>query len=209
MALSPMISGLLEALIFRKRLSLPYILGVLLAFGGVALVVLNRPGAGWSGVALGDLLVLASITSFACGGVIVQRLARNSSPLAIGSFLHVLGALLLALHAGTSVDDPLPALGELSAWGWTLCLFSGVLATALGAVIWGRGIAMLGIAQAAIYLSWIPVFGVGFAAWLLDEPLTVWHFAGVVAVLIGTLLSCWRGTALPVADQRRSVVDRG
>jgi drug/metabolite transporter (DMT)-like permease len=139
----------------------------------------------------------------------VQRLARNSSPLAIGSFLHVLGALLLALHAGTSVDDPLPALGELSAWGWTLCLFSGVLATALGAVIWGRGIAMLGIAQAAIYLSWIPVFGVGFAAWLLDEPLTVWHFAGVVAVLIGTLLSCWRGTALPVADQRRSVVDRG
>lgn len=208
MALSPMIYGLLEALIFRKRLSLPYALGVLLAFGGVALVVLNRPGAGWSGVALGDLLVLASITSFACDGVIVQRLERNSSPLAIGSFLHVLGALLLAFQAGTSVDDPLPALRELSVWGWALCLFSGVLATALGAVIWGRGIAMLGIAQAAIYLSWVPVFGVWFAAWLLDETLTIWHFAGVVAVLIGTLLSSWRVSVLPATDRRKAVVDR-
>ena len=194
MALSPMISGLLEALIFRKRLTLSYSAGVLLAFAGVALVILNRPGAGWSGVALGDLLVLTSISSFAGGGVIVQRLARDSSPLAISSFLHALGALLLVLHASIAVDDPLPALLDLSGWGWGLCLFSGVVATAFGAVIWGRGIAMLGIGQAAVYLSWVPVFGVGFAAWLLDEPLTPWHILGVVAVLAGTVLSTARGS---------------
>ncbi|MNE05799.1 putative amino-acid metabolite efflux pump [compost metagenome] len=195
MALSPMISGLLEAMIFRKRLTVPYMAGVLLAFGGVALVILNRPGAGWSGVAAGDLLILASISSFACGGVIVQRLARNSSPLAIGGFLHVLGALLLTAHAGVTVDEALPALVALSGLGWGFCLFSGVLATAMGAVVWGRSIAALGIGQAAVYLAWIPVFGVGFAAWLLDEPLTYWHFIGVVAVLGGTLLSSARGAA--------------
>ncbi|MNW22656.1 EamA-like transporter family protein [compost metagenome] len=43
--------------------------------------------------------------------------------------------------------------------------------------------------QASVYMSWVPVLGVGFGALLLNEPLTLWHLIGMVAVLLGTAIS--------------------
>jgi drug/metabolite transporter (DMT)-like permease len=68
-------------------------------------------------------------------------------------------------------------------------LFSGSVATALGAVIWSKAISAIGVGKTAAYLSWVPILGVCFAALLLNEPLTVWHGLGVLMVLLGTMLS--------------------
>jgi drug/metabolite transporter (DMT)-like permease len=68
-------------------------------------------------------------------------------------------------------------------------LYSGVMATALGAVAWGRGIAALGVGRTANYLSWVPIFGVGFGAVLLGEPLNWWHALGLAGVLAGSVLA--------------------
>ncbi len=50
------------------------------------------------------------------------------------------------------------------------------------------------MARTAVFLYWVPVFGVLFAALLLGEALTVWHLVGFVAVMGGT----WLGTRRPV-----------
>jgi drug/metabolite transporter (DMT)-like permease len=49
---------------------------------------------------------------------------------------------------------------------------------------------VLGVARAALYAYWVPIFGVSFAVLLLGEPLTIWHGVGLAAVLGGT----WIGT---------------
>jgi len=192
MALAPFVSSCFEVVLFRKRLSGPQLAGMALALIGVAVVILKGQGSTWTTISTGDLLMLAAVCAFAAGGATVQRLARCASPLSITWFVHLAGAALLMLHALLVTPDPFGAMAALSAWQWSLMLYSGVLATAMGAVAWSRGIATIGVGRTATYLSWVPVFGVGFGALLLGEALNGWHAVGLCTVLCGSFMAARR-----------------
>jgi drug/metabolite transporter (DMT)-like permease len=189
LALNPLINGLLEALFYRKRLTAPYLLGTLLAVAGVCTVILNRGHAALAGPSLGDLLVLASMFSFAGGVLIVQRLAKSDGAQEINAFLYLVGTLALVIHTGMSAPAPVAAIQALTWREWGCVAFSGAIATAMGAIAWTRGVAAMGLGRAAVYMSWVPVLGVAFGALLLGEKLTLWHLLGLVLVLSGTVLS--------------------
>lgn len=188
MALSPLVSALLAAVAFRERLTVSRLLGVVLGFAGVAAVVLSHPGAGLSSAGAGDLMLVAAVVSFAAGGAIVQRLARNMHTLTISWAIYLVGSLLLTLHAG--LEAPVLDMATLfPGWrAWAFILFSGVMATALSNLVWNGAIARIGVARTAVFLYWVPVFGVAFAALLLGERLTLWHLFGFLAVMGGTYL---------------------
>lgn len=198
MALSPLVSALLAAIAFREPLTLPRLLGVVLGFAGVAAVVLSHPGAGLSSAGVGDLMLVAAVVSFAAGGAIVQRLARQLHTLTISWVIYLVGSLLLVVHA--AIDSPTVGVAALfPGWRpWAFILFSGVLATALSNLVWNRAIARIGVARTAVFLYWVPVFGVGFAALLLGERLTLWHLVGFLAVMAGTYLGTRQPAAVPV-----------
>lgn len=200
MALSPLVSALLAAVMFRETLSLQRMLGVALGFGGVAAVVLSHPGAGLSRASTGDLMLVASVVSFAAGGALVQRLARCMHPLTISWAIYLVGTSLLVVQL--VVGSPSLKLDVLFPgwWQWALILFSGVMATALSNLLWNRAIATIGVARTAVFLYWVPVFGVLFAAILLDERLTVWHLVGFVAVMAGTFLGTRQQPASPSSN---------
>lgn len=189
-ALNPLVSALLAAVLLGDRLSPQRIAGVALGFGGVAAVVLHRPGMAMGGAGLGDLLVLGSVVTWVLGGVMVQRLARGIDPLFISAVLNVIGTALLLLHV---LVRPAPLAYDADSIGpltVLLVVVSGLLATALGGIVWNRALMVLGVARTALYSYWVPIFGVLFAVLLLGEPLTVWHGVGLAAVLAGT----WLGT---------------
>jgi drug/metabolite transporter (DMT)-like permease len=194
MALSPLVSALMAALVFGERFTPRRMLGVALGFAGVAAVVLSHPGAGLSSAGIGDLMLALSVVSFAVGGAGVQRLARQIDPLSISWVIYIIGTLMLLVHAVLGPSRLGAAQLFPGAWPWALVLFSGIAATAAGNLIWNRAISVIGMARTAVFLYWVPVFGVGFAALLLGETLTWWHLAGFAAVMTGT----WLGTR-PVA----------
>ncbi|SEA86077.1 DMT family transporter [Variovorax sp. YR216] len=197
MALSPLVSAVLAAFMFRESLSVQRMLGVALGFGGVAAVVLSHPGAGLSRASTGDLMLVAGVVSFAAGGALVQRLAKCLHPLTISWAIYLVGTSMLVVQA--AVGSPSLDLEVLFPgwWQWALILFSGVMATALSNLLWNRAIASIGVARTAVFLYWVPVFGVLFAAILLDERLTAWHLAGFVAVMAGTYLGTRQQPATP------------
>lgn len=189
LALNPLLNGALEALFFSKRMTTQYWTGGLLAVAGVAMVILNGPAVRLGGPSAGDLLVLGSMLCFSLGVLLMQRLSRDNAPLTINVFLYLVGTLALALHTGLTVDTTFAALLKLEWKVWAVVVFSGAFASALGAVAWARGVAAMGLGKAAIYMSWVPVLGVGFGALLLGEKLTQWHFFGMILVLTGTVTS--------------------
>ncbi|MDM0116106.1 DMT family transporter [Variovorax sp. J22R133] len=194
MALSPLVSALLAAIAFRERMTLARLLGVALGFVGVAAVVLSHPGAGLSTAGVGDLMLVASVMSFAAGGAIIQRLARQLHTVTISWAIYLVGSLLLAAQAVLG-SSPVGVGDLFPGWRpWVFILFSGVLATALSNLVGNRAITRIGVARTAVFLYWVPVFGVGFAALLLGERLTLWHLFGFVTVMTGTYL----GTRQPV-----------
>ncbi len=189
MALGPTVSLVLEAIAFRRSVCVRQILGVVLALLGVAAVVLNRPNASLTAATWGDSLVFASVFFFAFGGVFVQRLTREASPLTVSLVVHATGAAMLWVHVGVSIEAPTLQVTSMGVWQWAMVVFSAVLATGIGSVVWSRGIATIGVGQTATYLSWVPIFGVTFGAFFLSEPVTLWHLIGLVGVICGTLLT--------------------
>jgi drug/metabolite transporter (DMT)-like permease len=189
-ALNPLVSSLVAAGLLGDRLTRSRIAGVVLGFGGVAAVVLHRPGAALGSSGLGDLLLFGSVMTWVLGGVLVQRLARELDSGLISAVVGVIGTVLLAVHLGLRpapvvVDWPRITVGTVA-----LLVVSSLLATAVGALVWNRGLVVLGVARTALYAYWVPIFGVLFAVLLLGEPLSVWHGVGLAAVLGGT----WLGT---------------
>lgn len=189
-ALGPLVSSLLAAIVFRERLALPRLAGIALGLAGVAGVILHRPGADVAQASAGDLLVGASVLSFALGGVLVQRLARQLDALAISWGIYLVGTLFLALHAAMAgFDQRILTSGWQS---WSLILFSGVAASAIGNLIWNRSIGILGISRTALFLNWVPLFAISFAVAFLGEPFSWWLAFGFGCVVCGTWLGALR-----------------
>jgi drug/metabolite transporter (DMT)-like permease len=189
-ALGPLMSSLLAALVFRERPGLAGIAGIGLGLIGVGLVVLHRPGAGLGRASVGDAMIGASVFSFAIGGVLVQRLARQLDAVAISWGIYTTGTVLLFLHACLAGFDT--RIFMAGAGTWSLLLFSGIAATAIGNLIWNRSIGVLGISRTALYLNWVPLFAIAFAVLFLDEPMSWWLVLGFACVVSGTRLGTMR-----------------
>ena len=189
-SLNPLVSALVAAIWLGDRLTPARLAGVVIGFGGVAAVVLHRPGAGLGHGSLGDLMVFGSVVTWVTGGALVQRLARQFDSAVVSAVVFTLGTLMLLLHVLLDPATVAPDPSRLTVGLGLMLLFSGLLASAWGALVWNRALVTLGVARTALYAYWVPIFGVLFAVGVLGEPLTVWHGVGLAGVLSGT----WLGT---------------
>ncbi|HWL30315.1 MAG TPA: DMT family transporter [Burkholderiaceae bacterium] len=187
MALGPLVASVLAAFIFRESLTGLRILGIILGFGGVFAVIFSNPSAALSDAGWGDLQIFGAMLSFVAGGMLIQAMARQFDALTISAIIYTLGSVFLCLHVAISPSVRLDAESLLIGWWpWILLIFSGIIATAIGNMIWNWAITELGAARTTLFQYWIPVFGVGFALLLLGEAFTVWHAIGLLGILLGT-----------------------
>ena len=129
-SLNPLVSALVAAIWLGDRLTPARLAGVLIGFGGVAAVVLHRPGAGLGHGSLGDLLVFGSVVTWVTGGALVQRLARQFDSAVVSAVVFTLGTMMLLLHVlldpGTVAPDP----SRLTVGLGLMLLFSGQIGRA-------------------------------------------------------------------------------
>ncbi len=188
MTLGPAVSLAMEAVTFGRKILAKQLWGIGLSLVGVVFVVLNRPHAELTSAALGDLLILLSVFTFAMGGLCIQRLTKNSSPLSVSLIVHLAGALMLCVHTTLLLENPIDVAFNLPPMDWAMVVFSGLFATGIGSVVWSRGIATIGVGRTATYITWVPIFGVCFAALFFSEQVTLWHGVGLLGVIGGTLM---------------------
>ena len=141
--------------------------GALLGLAGVALVVLGSGkalgAAGW-----GDAMVFLAVVVFVCGGLVIQRMSRSMAPLAMLWYMYLAGGLMLAAH-GTAPSTYRAESWSMAWWPWLVLMFSAVVASGISNILWNGGIARLGISRASLFLNWLPIFGLLFAALFLGE----------------------------------------
>ncbi|AHV94394.1 DMT family transporter [Bordetella holmesii] len=187
MATSPLFSVVLGALFYRERLTPARIVAGVLALGGVSLAVAGS-GAQLAQAGLGDLLALVAVVVFVIGGLVIQRVSRALDPLTILWYTYLAGAVALTTHAALSPATYQASSWTTDPWAWGVVFFSAVIASGACNLMWNRGIARLGMSRAAMFVNWLPIFGLMAAAVFLDEHITLAHLAGLVCVLLGTWL---------------------
>ena len=194
MATSPLLSALLAALFYRERLTPSRIAGALLGLLGVGMVVAGSGGrfglTGW-----GDAIVFVAVLVFVCGGLVIQRMSRMMDPLGMLWYMYLAGGLMLVAHALLTPASYDAEMWLMSWWPWVVLLYSAVIASGVSNIVWNAGIARLGISRAALFVNWLPIFGLLFAALFLDEAVTPTHVAGLACVLGGTWLGLRRVSA--------------
>lgn len=200
-AINPLAGALIAFVFLRERLSGRRALGVALGLGGVAAAILHRPGAELAHAGLGDLMIMAAVFLFVLGTLLVQRLAARLDVITISVAVHAIGSVLLLAHvalqaAWTGQAPRMPA----SAWPWLLAILSGSVFTGLANLLWNRSVAKIGLARAGVWIYWLPIFGIGTSVIFLGEPLSPWHFLGLLLVFSGTWLGTQRRRKWP-ADQ--------
>ncbi|CAB3723171.1 hypothetical protein LMG26689_03966 [Achromobacter animicus] len=192
MATSPLLSAFLAAIFYREKLTATRIAGALLGLLGVGMVVVGS-GAQLGLTGWGDAVVFVAVLVFVFGGLVIQRMSRMMDPLGMLWYMYLAGGVMLVGHAALTPSSYHAETWQMAWWPWAVLMFSAVVASGISNIVWNAGIARLGISRAALFVNWLPIFGLLFAALFLDEHVTLTHVVGLGCVLGGTWLGLRRG----------------
>lgn len=207
-ALAPGMTLVLAVLLGLDRMRTRQVVGLAVAFAGVAIVVAFGTGESLSLQSVeGPLIVLGAPLSFALYNVLLKPLLGRHDLLALTAATSLVGTVgLIPLVRGSTVDT----VTALSAADAARLLYLGVLATLLGYLFWNVGLKGLGPTRAVSYTYAISPLAVVIGATVLDEPVTAWLVLGGALVVGG--IAAAQGVSLPrlsgALARRRAVASR-
>jgi drug/metabolite transporter (DMT)-like permease len=176
-ASAPLFTALLALRFSREeRVRGSRLLGLVVGFGGVALLVGGQP----SGNALAALAVVFSAVCYAAAGLYAGRRLRGVSPL-VTSFGALTAATVATLPIGLfQLPD------HVTGWKVTASVLTlGIAGTGLAYILYYGLIAGAGASRAILITYLVPTFALGYGALLLGEPVTAAAVGGLALVLAG------------------------
>ncbi|WP_375437220.1 DMT family transporter [uncultured Hymenobacter sp.] len=170
---APIVTVLASVVLLGEKLTLPRLLGIVLAGAGAALIILGRSGpvavAGQDGT-LGNMFILLNATAFGVYLVIVMPLMRKYHPFTVLARIFLVGAVLAVPAGWQQVQEPNYASFPLSIWA--AIVYMVVCLTILAYLLnnWALKYASPALLGAYIYLQ--PALAVLIAVSLGKDTLT-------------------------------------
>lgn len=187
-AVNPVVTLLMSALILRETVGWKQILGFLLSLSGVLLVISN---GSWDVIRdikfqTGDILLLGAVASWVAYSILGKRMMQHVSPLTATAWSTVLGTIALAVV--TMAQNGFGQMMTVSARVWADWMYMAVFATVLGFLWWNQGVQQAGAARASIFINLVPIFTLLIAV-VIGQPVSWVHGAGAMMVIGGVLLA--------------------
>ena len=193
--ISPLFSTVLDRFLppeERKPLTRSFFPGLIICLVGVALVILN--GSRLRLNPAGDAIALAAALSWAGYSFFLNKAQRVNaakseplSPLLFTRRVMFWGLLLMAavfLCGGARFDA-----GILQGKYLGVLLYLAALPSALCYWLWSRTIDRIGMLNASLYITAIPIVSAAVGAVLLHEKLTVMAALGMAAIIVGLVIT--------------------
>ena len=198
---TPILTIVIAAMAGFDRLTGRRMAGALTSLMGVGWIVSRGSLETLSSFAFnrGDLVMLVAALLWAIYTVLVIRVTRVMSPLAVTTIAAVLALPLSALIGGYELATQ--PIGEITAVVILGLVYVGVVASVGAFLFWSIGVKGIGAARASVFLNLIPVFTALIAAIALNERPGLPQLVGGLLVICGvTLASSSKGR--PPADAK-------
>jgi len=183
----PLFSPLAASRFHGEKISVRTFIGILLSFFGVSIVVFDSSfnlTASPLGIAL-EFLAVASAIGYI---VVLKKLSVKYNPTSIITYQNILGVIyFLPLWLIFEFRDFAATPFDFPAFAGILKL--SVFASCIAFIFYAHSVKRLGINNVNIFINIIPVFTALFAWYILDEPLTLRKFIGIIVVIAGLLLA--------------------
>lgn len=183
---------LLAVLLLGDRIGFWRIAGMLLAFGGVALIA-GQPQM--RNALLPVLLVVSGAFVWAIGNILVKTLAGAVGGFRLIAWVAVFSAPQLFAVSLVLEDGHAEAIANAGWLGWGVVLYLGLVMTAFGYGLWFHLINRHPVSHVMPFLLLLPVSSMSAAVLLLGETLTAVTLAGAALVLIGVGTIMYRQAA--------------
>jgi O-acetylserine/cysteine efflux transporter len=182
--LSVPFSAILAAIFFHDRIGWRRMLGMALAFAGVALLV-GEPKRATD--LTGAFLMIAASAAWAIS-IIQTKFLKDVHPLSLVGWMTLMAAPQLIALSLMLEERPVTAALEMGWNGWWPILYMAVFVSVVSHGLWYGLVHRHPINVTAPFALLTPVFGVLFGVLILDEQLTWMMLAGSLITLAGVTI---------------------
>lgn len=186
---NPVFIAILSAIIFKEKLNLSKVIGIIVSVSGAVIVIsrgnfdfILRGGLGW-----GELFIFCCVLSWVAYSLIGKTVLTGLSPLDLVTFSSTFGTLALlipAYHEGMIHD-----IASYSGLDWLGIFYLGIFGTVMGFVWYYQGIQAIGPTKASLFINFVPISAVILAFLILGEPITLSLLIGTILVTGGVYLT--------------------
>jgi drug/metabolite transporter (DMT)-like permease len=190
--LAPFFIIFASAVMSREKVTRNKMLGTLLAFAGVAFVVISS-GAALSANLLGDGVALLSCIIWALYTVMGKPINQRYTTLTVLNYVFIFGALEMLPFL---LFSPLTAPSAFTGDTWTSMAFLALFCSLAAFFMYNNGVEKLPASTVGMFIYLNPLAGVLLAAIVLGESVTAFTFMGMALIILGIFVSermRWRG----------------
>lgn len=174
-------AALLAAVLYKDRLGWRRLLGMVLAFAGVAILA-GEPRSTIDLVPL--LLVIAASFVWSIANIQIKELGAVDG-FSLSAYMGLLAVPQLLLVSYFLESGQLAAIANADFRSWASIFYMAVMVTIMTYGLWYRILRRYSVNQAMPYTLLVPVFGVIFSVLLLGEPMGWRMVVGGVATIAG------------------------
>lgn len=180
----PILTMILAVIFLKNRLSRLRVLGFIIGFTGVFVATSISNGTTIS-YSIGDLFIFLSILAQAYSFILISKLQPSIDPRLLTGYMLVIGSIFIFIS--NLIFKPnfseLKLLFEPKLF--LVFIFSAVVCTALGHMIYNNAIKKVGAAETAIFINLNTFFAVLGATLFLGETIKLTHIFGLLLILVG------------------------
>ncbi len=189
----PAVIGALALLFLKEKLTKRVGIGIFLAVVGV--MVINGSGdfsiiTHDSYSMVGNLLILGAVICEALFIILGKFVSQRVSPLALSTFVSVLGAILFlpfSLYEGYHFKFDEVTFGE-----WGLILYSGIVVTVIAFIMMYQGVSKVPASKVGVLTGVLPISSIILSVVILGEVLSFYHIIGTILVLVAIFIMAKR-----------------
>jgi drug/metabolite transporter (DMT)-like permease len=172
------------------RLTIPKMLGLLLAFTGIFVVFGGRPKTAGATMFVGDCLQIAAAVFWGATTLYIKRFMARSVP-PIYTFVYQLLFSIPVLFVISIILEP-EWIHRIDPYIIASLFYQSVIIAFVTYLIWLKLIHKYSVSRVSAFTFFTPIFGVLFGVLLLHEELTVSLIIGLPMVCMGIFLVNWR-----------------
>jgi len=192
----PVITLLLDALIYKTKLNAVKIVGIVIAIAGVFVLSYMKPEERQHNELLGILMLIIAGVAWAFYNFLTKKVVNRYPPVTLLFYQTLFGTLFML---------PL-AFFERGQWAaptamsFSMMLFLGVFCSVIAFLLYNLGLKKLPASSVITMLNLVPLFGVFFSWLLLGETVTLRKIVGGAVIIFGVMLSVRKTRGEAIAE---------
>ena len=185
LSLVPLTTVIMAIFFLGEKLTGARLLGISLALVGVFFI----QGESFTSFefSLGEVLIFTSMLVQAISFIFIKKATATIDSKQITTMMFLTGSIGLVILSFIIEPGSFSQMFTASPFIYVLFIFSGMVVTGFGYIIYNSAIQQIGAGQTVIFNNFVPFFGVVFSVIFLNEMITVSQVIGFIFVVIGVL----------------------